>query len=163
MPTTQCHQCQKEIYKRPSHLRLYKKHFCNAICQKEYEKSHNGKIDVACTHCGSQLSRTRQELRRTKNKWYFCNNICKNRFLLSIRWKDCGSVKSHHGLRKKVIEQSKNMCVNCGYKEDIKMLDTHHIDGNHQHNDISNLWSVCVWCHQLHHRCHKPIKNNFGV
>jgi hypothetical protein len=163
MTNTTCTFCKVKIYKRPSHMRLYKKHFCNAECQKQHERQTNTRVEVKCSQCDAPLTRSQQQLRKSKSRHYFCNNVCKNRFLIAERWKGKSNVKDHQHRRSKVIERCHNLCVNCGYDEDIRMLDIHHVDGNHQHNDFSNLWSICVWCHQEHHRCHKPIAKLFGV
>lgn len=163
MTNTTCTFCGKAIYKRPSHMRLYKKHFCNGSCQKEYEKQTNTKIEVYCGQCGESLTRSRQQLRKSVSGNHFCNNLCKNRFLISKRWEGKEQVEDRKTRRNKVIKTFNGFCVNCGYNKDTRMLDAHHVDGNHQNNDFSNLWSICVWCHQLHHRCHTKVEKIYGV
>jgi hypothetical protein len=159
-PNTNCNWCKKSIYKRPSHFTAHKKHFCDFRCQKNSEKSNNTKQCVKCSHCNVEITRTRRRLRSSKSNNHFCNVICRNRFLINHRWKNKDTVKDHGHLRMRVINRDNNSCANCLYNEDIRMLDIHHIDGNHRNNKMENLLSVCVWCHGKHHRCHDPIKNN---
>lgn len=162
-PNTTCHFCKKEIYKRPSHIRLYKRHFCNEQCHKEYERITNTKIEVKCSQCQSPIIRTQQRLKRSVSGNHFCNNICKNRFLIVKRWEGKEEIKDRRSIRKKVIKRFGGVCVNCEYNKDKRMLDIHHIDGNHGNNEYSNLWCTCVWCHNLYHRCNIEIKNIIGV
>lgn len=45
----------------------------------------------------------------------------------------------------------KDACETCGYSsiyDDRRDLDVHHLDGNHQNNDLSNLQTLCVPCHR---------------
>lgn len=43
-------------------------------------------------------------------------------------------------------------CARCGYCEMKGSLHVHHIDGNRENNDPSNLVVLCANCHQgLHH------------
>jgi len=46
-------------------------------------------------------------------------------------------------------------CANCGYNE---IVDRHHIDGNYNNNDFSNLIDLCPNCHALVHRGRKTLK-----
>lgn len=154
---TICHWCKKEIYKRASHLERYKIHFCNIICKQNYESSLSKKIDISCSNCNKIIQRTRYQLRKSLNGIYFCDNMCKNRYLNIIRWKDNYQVKNHRVKREEIISKCNKKCSNCGFDGDVRMLDIHHIDGNHSNNDVSNLTSICVWCHQKYHRCNEKI------
>ena len=154
---TNCHLCKKEIYKRPSHLKRHKVHFCDINCKQQYESLQTKKIKIKCSHCNNEIERTNAELRKSYNKTYFCNNTCKNRYLNSVRWKDNPNPTSHKHKRNNIFKKCNTKCVVCGYSDDERMLDIHHIDKNHQNNIETNLVSVCVWCHNLHHRCDKEL------
>lgn len=39
-------------------------------------------------------------------------------------------------------------CMVCGYDEDERILEVHHIDENHNNNDIDNLCILCPNCHR---------------
>ena len=162
---TKCNFCNKDIYKRPRDLRKFKKHYCNINCLTDYQKKYNTKnrVEVYCSNCNKKLLRTTRELNKSVNKIYFCDNLCKNRHLIKRRWDKDTKVKCHKSRRFEVINRCKKLCINCGYKDDIKMLDIHHLDGNHQNNEYINLASVCVWCHNLYHRCGIKIENKFNI
>ena len=158
-PNTTCHYCKKEIHKCPSHMKLFKQHFCDSKCQLTYQKSINKRESVKCSQCSKLLIRNQTQIKRSHSKNFFCDNLCKNRFLINKRWSGKQNVIHHHCRRENIFKKYDYSCVNCGYKENKKMLDIHHIDGNHGNNEYENLLSVCVWCHNLYHRCNTPIKN----
>lgn len=157
-PNTTCYKCNQPCYKRPSHLKLYKIHFCNRECQLKHQSEINPKTIINCSECNSQIKRTVNELRRSYNKIYFCNNKCKNIYLSKTNWKNNFNPTNHSHKRTLILNKFNNECVNCGYNKESKMLDIHHIDGNHQNNVDSNLITICVWCHQLYHRCKINLK-----
>jgi 5-methylcytosine-specific restriction endonuclease McrA len=39
-------------------------------------------------------------------------------------------------------------CAICGYNEDERILEVHHIDENRNHNEIKNLIILCPNCHK---------------
>lgn len=44
----------------------------------------------------------------------------------------------------------KDACEQCGFvAEDRRQLDVHHIDGDKQNNNLSNLQTLCPPCHRL--------------
>ncbi len=50
-------------------------------------------------------------------------------------------------LRKQLLIERKHCCL-CGYAN-RDALEIHHIDGNHQNNDWSNISVLCANCHTL--------------
>jgi hypothetical protein len=154
-----CLFCKKEIYKRPSQLKQYKTSFCNHECRVKHNQISNEVRKFKCSHCEKQLFRTKHQTRNSISGNYFCDNFCKNRFRIKIRWSKKETITDRNHLRKKVLLMFNNTCVNCLFNDDVRMLDIHHVDGNHQNNVYSNLWSVCVWCHISHHRCKTILEN----
>jgi len=51
---------------------------------------------------------------------------------------------SKMGYREKCLSQKLNLCNICGADEELLV---HHIDGDRDNNDLSNLLPVCVGCH----------------
>jgi hypothetical protein len=46
----------------------------------------------------------------------------------------------------------KKICDKCGFiPVSLCQLDVHHIDGNHQNNEATNLQTLCANCHRLEH------------
>ena len=50
--------------------------------------------------------------------------------------------------RQTALNLYEHKCVVCGYNEDPRILETHHIDENHNNNDPSNLCLLCPNCHK---------------
>ena len=45
-----------------------------------------------------------------------------------------------------------DICEKCGFVAEHRcQLDVHHIDGNHENDEISNLQTLCANCHRLIH------------
>jgi hypothetical protein len=148
-----CTYCKAEVEKRPTDVKRYKTHFCNRECANNHRKSKKVLKEVVCDCCGKTIHKTRNQLRNSKTGRYYCDNTCKNKHVAQLRWKDVDNTKSHRSRSKTVKENANNACQCCGYNEDKRMLDVHHKDGNHQNNTWENLCCICVWCHNLHHRC----------
>lgn len=48
--------------------------------------------------------------------------------------------------RKKAIEYYGHVCESCG--ETRSFMEVHHLDGNHENDDIENLIVLCRYCHK---------------
>ena len=47
----------------------------------------------------------------------------------------------------------KDTCERCGLQDDdVRLFDVHHIDGDHENNDVANLRTLCPNCHRREHR-----------
>lgn len=139
-------------------------HFCNNECMIKHKRYLFPKINLKCSECDAPLERTKQQVKRSMNGNHFCNNLCKNRFLIKRRWKNpSAKANSYKHKRDAIIKRFNQTCIHCGYNEDCRMLDIHHMDGNHSNHDDSNLFSICTWCHTKHHRIGMKISVNFGV
>lgn len=53
-------------------------------------------------------------------------------------------------IRKTVLERDKYTCSGCGFKSQ-KWQEVHHIDDDHSNNKLSNLTTVCMFCHSCQH------------
>lgn len=52
--------------------------------------------------------------------------------------------------REKVLERDGYTCGHCGFRS-LKWQEIHHKDDDHANNDLSNLVTLCPWCHGCHH------------
>ena len=151
-PNSSCSFCSKDIFKTERNLKKYKLHFCNRLCHQLYLKKNSKNIIVKCNYCNKKLIKNTTAQRNSRTGLFFCDNLCKNRFLAKRRsWTNDNSF--HHKQRKYILyKKADNQCQNCNYDKDARMLDIHHYDNDHNNNDVGNLRILCVWCHNLCHR-----------
>ena len=156
-PNCECLLCGKPVHKKPSQLKKYKFFFCDKECQKQYKINKANRIELECAFCGKTIYKRRRQMKNGMTGNYFCDVLCKNRYLAKNRrwrngWED-GNPQSHQGRKKVIIKLAANKCQACGFNEDVKLLDVHHYDKNYHNNAWSNLRCLCVMCHAKHHRC----------
>lgn len=152
LPNTKCSNCHKDIYKRPARLKAHKIFFCDRNCQSQHKRKNSKIIIVNCDCCDKRISKNRSQQRNSKTGLFFCNNLCKNKFLAQNRRWQKDDVNSHRQRQNILYDKVKCTCQQCGYNKNKKMLDIHHYDHNHQNNKCDNLRVLCVWCHTKHHR-----------
>lgn len=58
--------------------------------------------------------------------------------------------KSMKEVRLKVLERDRNICQCCGFKAS-KWQEVHHLNDDHTDKSMSNLATVCCFCHQCFH------------
>ncbi len=147
-----CRNCKADLYRKPSYLQRYKMVFCDRECRTKFNRSQHVKLKLACSFCSKEIEKTQAQKRASKTGLSFCNNECKNTYIArNSRWS--GNPFDYRGRKDKIFEAAKSSCQKCGYNEDVRMLDVHHHDEDHQNNCWTNFRCVCVWCHQEYHRC----------
>lgn len=151
MVKKKCVICKKVVYVRPSHAERGWGKYCSRKCQ--YQGYKTGKY-VKCSTCGEKTYKAQSALCHSKSKKYFCDKSCfavwKNTHLLI--GENHPSWKNGEGSYREIILRSgiKPICRSCKIV-DIRVLLTHHIDGNRQNNKVSNLEWLCRNCHYLVH------------
>lgn len=83
-----------------------------------------------------------------------------------IHGASCGkNIKVFRKLKEKKRRKDNYICQDCGItQEECKkkyggILDVHHIDGDDTNNNLDNMISLCLSCHQkLHHKERRKIK-----
>lgn len=118
---------------------------CDVSC-----KGHH--ILVSCAWCGADLHRVSSKL-KSKSGLHFCNRMCKEQAqclggIQSIMPEHYGTGCGREKCRRLLKEA--NHCSLCGDKRKF-LLAVHHIDGNHDNNEDSNLEVVCGNCHIVRH------------
>ncbi len=53
-------------------------------------------------------------------------------------------------IRRRILIRDDHTCRFCGLRSQ-KYMEVHHVDGNHENNDESNLITVCPFCHSVFH------------
>lgn len=63
-----------------------------------------------------------------------------------------------HKVRKRVLEKDNYTCQYCGFRCGVdngngsgSWMEVHHIDDNHNNNSMSNLATICQFCHNCQH------------
>lgn len=145
---------------------------CSRKCGYAFKKRNaakaRGKRRPPCTTCGKPITRKSWNYGKKKAKHYFCSTRCTGIWQSKHRrgsnnatWR--GGYKEYYGANWR--EQRRNarkrdkVCQRCGKtpKENGKALDVHHLipfrkfglKHFKQANDLNNLISLCMNCHQL--------------
>ena len=146
-----CDFCKKEFERTEKEAAKSKTHFCRRECHSYYAKEHSTSTKERCSYCGKDVFRNNCRKKNSKTGIYFCDVLCRNRFLAK-KSKLNTNPHSHKRRRQKVFEKANYICQKCGYNEDRRMFDIHHNDGNHKNNMWDNFRCICAWCHIKHHR-----------
>lgn len=105
------------------------------------------KQKVVCAWCGSEIERTPSQIEKSKTGFFYCcrehGNLHKN-FLR----REAGEWADSNNYRLKAFEVYDHKCAICGWDEDERILEVHHIDENHSHNELNNLVILCPTCHR---------------
>lgn len=142
-----CEVCNKTFF-RPKH-RLAKARFCSTKCAVNSRKE---RVELTCPQCKSRFHITPKRLKNSKSGLCFCSRICKDK-----AQEIGGIIQQAHvsdGLssyRNRALKMHGPTCVQCGYDQDVRMLDVDHINGRKDHSTES-LQVLCVWCHALKSR-----------
>src|SRR6267154_4414164 len=137
-----CLRCGKEFF---APLKAKAK-YCNRECHGFAKRT---RVKVSCFRCHKEFERHLNKVQENN----YCSRECKELDQqiggpLSLpHYKDGYTVYRNRALR-----QYGKKCDCCGYSDDVRMLDVHHVDGNRGNNEIYNLRVLCVWCHALYTR-----------
>ena len=144
---TNCNYCNKEIDKKPSHIKKYKNLFCNRECRDNFK---NTKVQVKCKNCEKDLLRRPSEINKSHSGDFFCNKSCFATYSNKGKrrnWK--GGLYSY---RPRALKTYGEKCNRCGYNEYSKVLEVHHVNHNRNNNEVENLEVLCPTCHSVEHQ-----------
>jgi len=138
-----CDQCNKEIYKRPSHVEKYSSLYCSRKCAS---LGNVVNIPIDCAGCGKSMLRKPHEIAASKTGRLFCSHKCS----AIVSNMDRGG-KGVTQYRLKAFKMLEHKCDCCGYNTVPEVLQVHHIDRDHSNIDITNLQILCPTCHHEEH------------
>ena len=125
------------------------------ICQQEQKQIRLSKTrhELICAYCGKTFTRTKAALLNSRSGLYFCCRECKD---LSQRLSSGEAFNDirpdHYGVganyRDIAFRTYEHKCACCGWDEDIRILEVHHIDSNRENNNVENLVILCAICHR---------------
>lgn len=119
---------------------------------------------VECTYCGKEFYKSNSKLENSRSGLYFCCREHKD--LAQTLQFNCIEIQPKHYLdgknyRKQAFRKYEHKCSVCGWNEDEDILEVHHIDENHENNDLKNLKILCPICHRkLTSHKYKLVCNN---
>lgn len=130
-------------------------HIC-PICQQEDidNRYKENQIEVECAYCHNKFIRPLSKISNSKSGLYFCCREHKDLAQRISSGKEFENIRPEHygkdsakDYRSKAFQIYKHECAVCKWKEDEQILQVHHIDKNHENNDINNLIILCPNCH----------------
>lgn len=98
---------------------------------------------IKCSYCGKEIKRLKSAL-KTSSGYNYCSKECGNRHKNESTKILDGSVN----YRRTAFELQEHKCAICGWDEDERVLEVHHIDENRNNNFNSNLIILCPICHK---------------
>ena len=100
---------------------------------------------VECAYCGKTFRRLRTRLEAdNKTGKIYCSKECGNK-AKNEQHTDWNNGTNY---RRNAFNIYPHNCAICGYNEDERILEVHHIDENRNNNDINNLIILCPNCHK---------------
>lgn len=95
---------------------------------------------LTCAYCGKVFERLKSKI---TSDLVYCSKECGNRHKNEqVKQKDSSAY------RRNAFEKYPHKCAICGFAEDEDLLEVHHIDENHNNNELSNLIILCPICHK---------------
>ena len=109
---------------------------------------HSKQINIFyCVNCGKKIIRRNSEIKENKSGYFYCSKKCGNEYKNKIR-EENGEWINSSNYRKKAFLAKEHKCCVCGWNEDERILEVHHIDEDRENNDINNLCIICPTCHR---------------
>ena len=145
----ECVNCHKIFLVRKAwaNKQLYCSRECNSL-------THRKRIIVNCEYCGKPFEKVQSKLENSKSGLYFC---CREHKDLAQRLEfGCkeimpdhyGTANGAYSYRQWAFNEYEHKCAVCGWCEDERVLEVHHIDEDRSNNDINNLIILCPICHR---------------
>lgn len=129
-------------------------HIC-PICKEEdkTERFQDNREEVECAYCGKHFHKPKSKL-NSKSGLYFCcrehkdlsQRIESGEDFEALRPAHYGEISSNY--RTLAFRIYEHKCACCGWDEDERILEVHHIDENHSNNKDTNLVILCPTCHR---------------
>ena len=101
-----------------------------------------------CAYCGKEVYRRPSEVAKNISGKFYCSRECGNLAKNQFREESGEWLNSHSTYRKRAFQAYPHKCLVCGWNEDERILEVHHIDENREHNEVENLCILCPICHR---------------
>lgn len=132
--TLECNTCHHQWLFSPYNVQLsnMKKHKFNGCPNCKY-------MEITCLTCGKKFKRLKTDITQNNYCSLSCAAIANN-----LKNKQDNSTS----YRKNAFEIFEHKCAICGWNEDDRVLEVHHLDENRKNNSINNLVILCPICHK---------------
>ena len=147
-----CSVCGRSFFLPKNRLR--DRNTCSRKCRAE--KRREVRVDLTCAMCGRAFDRQPSNLKNSRSGLTFCTRKCKDE-AQRVGLKQVSEIQpahygnGEHSYRERALRAHGSACARCGYHEDERMLDAHHLRGRATHME-EDLEVLCVWCHALETR-----------
>lgn len=130
-----------------------RKHYICPKCKKEKLVEDSLKVECECAYCHKKFMRSESKIGNSKSGLLFC---CREHKDLAQRIESGDKFKKikppHYSTgknyREKAFREYEAKCAVCNWHEDKDVLEVHHIDGDRENNELSNLIILCPICHK---------------
>ena len=160
MKTVKCVICGKEYQIELKRYNQKIKENTAFYCSNEC-RSHKGSKLCQCSNCGIPVWKTQSQIANSKTGNVYCSRSCATAMNNKLfKTKINNPQYDGKDYRKRAFEIYPHACMVCGYDEDPRILEVHHIDENRDNNNDKNLSILCPNCHRkitLHY--YKLTKN----
>ena len=111
--------------------------------------NHSKQMNVFhCENCGKEIIRRNSDITKNKSGYFYCSRQCGNEYKNKIKVENVDWNNSIWSYRRRAFEKYEHKCCVCGWAEDERILEVHHIDEDRSNNEISNLCIICPICHR---------------
>ena len=148
MKTVICAVCGKEysieLKRYNQKIKENTAFYCSQDC-----RSHKGSVLCKCATCGKEIWKTQSQLNRSLTGNVYCSRSCANSKNNTLFKSGINHFAySGKNYRQIAFDLYKHECAVCGYNEELRILEVHHKDEDHNNNDPSNLCILCPNCHR---------------
>lgn len=155
-----CSNCGKKFLKALRFIKPDVKNYCSHKCASAGLRK---RITLKCAMCNKLFERVPSKIKNSKSGLYFCSRPCKDKAQCIIEgYKEIQP--SHYGkgittYRSIAFREYDAKCEICRYDNHPEILEVHHIDGNRENNELSNLIILCPNCHAALTYKHAVLKH----
>lgn len=150
MITVTCDVCGKQFERELKRYKQAQKEHSRMFCCDECFR-HRDSVLCECTECGKEIWRRKSQIKRSKTGNVFCSRSCATAYhnkTIKCGEKNPNFIDGYATYRTKAMRVYPHKCAVCGWQEDERILEVHHIDENRHHNSDDNLIILCPICHK---------------
>lgn len=146
--TLQCQVCGHTWTTKAANVLYMNKHKqVSHHCPNCYKQQSQIGEMKECAYCGVTFYRSPYQIQKNQSGLFYCCREHGNRHKNQLR-KQQGEWNNSLNYRLKAFSTYEHKCHCCGWNEDDRILEVHHIDEDRTNNTIDNLMILCPTCHR---------------